>query len=469
MPTQPVSLIKGDKVSSADYRDALPVNMIAVSRPIKDSPGYLITHPGLVRFGTGAGRDRGGVWNERFLEHYRVSGGSFQRVSPNGAVIPVGSISGNDQCEFAQSFETQAIVADGKYYLYDQGGGLRQVTGPNVGNPIDVTWIDGYYFFTDGENLYHTELTDEEAIDPLDFATSQFSPDPTLGVEVTQDNQVAVFNRYTTEWFLNRATDNFAFQRVPGKAVRAGIVGTHAKAPLEGDFIALGGRKEESPTVHILTPGKATNVATREIERLIAQYSESDLAKVVMEARTEKKDSLIYIHLPNETLIYNHSISKQFGVNQAWSIVKTGVNDAPWTAINGIFDPRIGGNGAWIYGDKSSSRIGSLTDDVSTTYDEKNEFILYSPFMFIDSASVDQLEIQTVPGFTDEKATVAVSITQDGLTYGLEYWNLYSDSKQYGQRFILRRMGYVRDYVGFKFRAVTDARMAFTSLEVAYG
>ena len=79
-----VTLIKGDKVANGpetDYRDALPVNMYAVEKQILGAQGYLLNYPGLTQIGTGSGIDRGGIYNERFKDQYRVSGNKFISVS----------------------------------------------------------------------------------------------------------------------------------------------------------------------------------------------------------------------------------------------------------------------------------------------------------------------------------------------------------------------------------------------------
>ena len=81
-------------------------------------------------------------------------------------------------------------------FLYSVGGGFVEVTDINLGDPIDGVWINGYYFLTDGENIYHTDINDESAIDPLKFATAEFMPDTSVGLGKTQDNKVIVFGRY---------------------------------------------------------------------------------------------------------------------------------------------------------------------------------------------------------------------------------------------------------------------------------
>jgi len=229
MPETTITLLKGDKVdSNLDYRDALPVNVSAVDRPVLGAEGYMLQEPGLTQYAVGVGKDRGGVWNERLNKHIRVSGNKLIEVAQDGTVTQVGTIAGSNRVVLPYSFTTQAIIAYPKMYLYT-GDVLSTITDPDLGTIIDGVWVDSYYFLTDGENLLVTDLDSESSIDPLKFSTSEFSPDPTLGVLLTTDNKVAVFNRYTTEFFVNDASTNFPFSRLPSRSQKIGIVGTHAK------------------------------------------------------------------------------------------------------------------------------------------------------------------------------------------------------------------------------------------------
>lgn len=468
MPSIPVNLIKGDKVSSkTDYRDALPVNMYAVRQDILEASGYMLCYPGLTKETDGVGIDRAGIYNERLKSHFRVSGGSLISVGA-GTTSVLGAVPGASQASMPYSFNTQAVIVDGNMFLYSPSGGLSQVVDSDLGSPIDGVWVDGYYFLTDGEFLYHTDLTNESSIDPLKFATAEFMPDPSLGLGKTQDNKVIVFGRYTVEYFVNAATENFAFQRVETRAQKIGIVATHAKCEVGGAWYITGGRKEESLGVHVIGVGSAQKISTREVDKILEGYTESELVNMRMESRTDKDVSFILVHLPNETLYFNASIAKEVGLSLAWGTLKTDVlGDQSYRGINGVFDA---GKGYWIYGDKINANIGKLDDTVFTHYDKTVEWILYTPFLNLDTMSIDEIEMETIPGFTStQDATVAFSVTQDGLTYGKEYWANYGSPLDYGKRFILRRIGYVRGYIGLKLRGATKSRMAFALLRVTYG
>ena len=468
MPRQSVTFIKGDKIGSeTDYRDALPVNMYAVEKNILGAQGYMICYPGLTLHGTGAGIDRGGNYNDRFSTQFRVSGNSLIELDSSGISTTLGVISGTEQVAMPYSFNTQCVIADGKMFLYDSVNGFQKVTDSDLGNPIDGVWIDGYYFLTDGEYIYHTDIDDETSIDPLKFATAEFMPDPTLGVSKTQDNKVVVWGRYSVEYFIDAEQDNFAFRRIETRTQKIGIVATHAKTELNGKFYIAGGRKNEAVFIYMVDVGGSQKISTREIDKILKEYTEPELSDMRMESRIEDNMAFVLIHLPNETLCFNESIAKSFGVEIAWSILKTDVvGSNPYRGINGVFDPRIS---KWIYGDRRSNKIGKLDNGVCTHYGEMVEWLLYSPLLKLETFSIDELEIETIPGHTtSQDAKIGVSITYDGLTYGTEVFEMYGTPSNYDRRFILRTLGYVRDWLGFKFRGATTSRMALSLLEITY-
>lgn len=468
MPEAVLNFIKGDKVGSeTDYRDALPQNMYAVSRPILGVAGYMLQMPGLEQVATGVGIDRGGYWNDQQDSHFRVSGD--QLVTVNGATVSqLGTIDGTEQVSFAHSFNTQAVVAGGKYYLYDTTTGFREVVDADLGAPIDVVWVDNYYFFTDGEYIYHTDITDESSIDPLKFATAEFIPDYTYGVAKTDDNKVMVFGRYSIEYFINVASDNFAFQRVPSRSMKIGIVGTHCKTDVGGKTYILGGRKEDAISLHVIGVGSAQKLGTRETDKIIAQYSEADLRDANIESYEHDGYTFVIINLPNDTLMFNQTIAESVGISQAWSILQsdTDGNDT-WRARNGVFDANAN---QWIFGDKRDSRLGGINSALSTQYGDIVEWLLYTPFIYLEQASIDEMEVQGIPGFTTyQDATVFMSMTYNGITYGREWTELYGEPAQYGERYVIRRLGYISNWVGFKLRGASRSRMAFSKGVLTYG
>lgn len=412
--------------------------------------------------------DRGGIWNERQQKYFRITSTSFRSIDADGNATALGTVSGTGQASLPYSFNTQAIIANGRYYLYDSTNGFREVTDPDLGSPIDGVWVDGYYFFTDGEYLFHTDINDESAIDPLKFATSEYSPDPTLGVGLTPDNKVMAFNRYTTEYFLNQANENFAFSRLSSRTVNAGIVGTYCKVQIAGVYYIMGGAKESDVSIYAMGVGNVQNIASREVTKLIKQYTESELSGCILETRTLDNYPYLIVHLPNEVLMFNFKVAEAVGADQAWSLLSSSSDGlTPYRAVNGVFDPR---RSQWVYGDKYNTNLGYLDETVATHYGEMVECSLSTPFVYLEDASIDELDIETIPGYTTtDDAAVFISLTYNGVTYSMEQPLQYGLPSAYNKRFIAYRLGYIGNWFAFRFRWVSRSRMAFATATIQYG
>lgn len=467
--TLPVTLIKGEKHSSiVEYRDVLPVNMYAVPEPVLGAQGFLATYPGIDSFGTAIDRDRGGVYNERQSKHFRVSGSRFISVSDLGVVTNIGSVGGDTQVSLPYSFNTQCVISNGDMFLYTSAGGLVQVTDVNIGTPIDGVWHNGRYFLTDGEYLYHTTLADETVIDTLAYASAEFMPDAIVALDKTQDNKVVVFGRYSIEYFVDVASENFAYTRIESRAQKIGIVATHAKTEVDNVFYIIGGGRNESIAIHAVTVGGVNKVSTREIDLILSEYSEAELSDVRLESRFEDGMTFIIIHLPTKTVCFNITVAKKIGIENAWSILKTGLQAEIYRAINGVYDPRIN---KWVYGDRVNNYLGTLNNEIFTQYDTDTpqEWLLYTPLVRLETFSVDELEIDTIPGFNIiDDTSVFISLSYDGVTFGMEYTLNYGDMHDYNKRFIVRQLGYVSDIIGFRFRGATRSKMCFSLMKVTY-
>ncbi len=466
------NLVQGQKASAqTQYVQDLTVNVSPILTPVLDAQGFIQQEPGLTQYGTGIGIDRGGVWNDRFQQLYRVSGDALIRVDGAGAILVLATSPTpllHTQAAMPYSFHTQMIVIDEKAYLYDATT-VTQITDPGISTPIDCVWIDGYYIFTDGSYLYNTELTNEYAISPLAYATSEFSPDYTLGVGQTTDNKLIAFNRFSIEFFENVANEFFAFTRIPSRNIQYGIIGTYCKANLGGDWYIIGGATETEVSVFRLGVGTAVNISCRAVDNIIKQYSQRDmLFAASLEIRVINNYPYLIMRLPNDVLMYNFKVAEAAGNDLAWTALSSGIGSGyPYRATHGVYDPRIS---KWTYGDTLTDTLGYLDFDVATHYLSQIECVMTTTFMYLETASIDELMIQTIPGFTVESdATVFFSLTYDGVVWSPEFSMEYGEPSAYQQRFIAFMLGYCNNYLAFRFRWVSKSRMAFASGAMLYG
>jgi len=458
-----VPIIRGDRVlDSGDYGDSIPINMTAVAKEIKGAAGYLISHDGLTLAYTGQGADRGSIYNERWKRSFRVSGEKLIEITGAGVVV-IGDILGSARCRFAYSFQSIMIVSSGNVYRYD-GTTLTLMTDPDFGRPIDVWWADQYYLFTDGEYLYHTDVNDETSINPLKFATSEISPDPTLAGGRTQDNLVIALNRYTSEYFINQANDNFAYSRINQKAVNVGIVSTGGWVEIKGRVYLLGGAKNEAVSVHVLGAGQAESISTRYIDGILESYSETELSTAWLESRVSKQDKFLYLHLPNHVFCLSISIAEKLGKEVAWSELRS-PGDTPWRGCNGVYDVN---KNAWYYGDKLNSNIGVLSETTAGHYGVAVTSQWETPLIPMEGLSITQLEINNISGYGAADTAIFVSCTQDGITHDTEWSRYISMALDYSMRYVVRRLGYVRKQIAFKFRTLNTEKINVSGLVVEH-
>jgi len=463
-----IPLIKGDKVdNNTDYRDALPVNYYAVLRDIYGEQGYMLNYYGLSDFVTGQGVSRGSVWVARigFEGQYRISGQRLIKIEDDQSVTVLGNIPGMDQASMTYSLNNLAIVASGKLYYYNPTDGLRQILDTDIGIPIDIVWADFRFVLTDGEYLFQSAELDEESYEPLDFTGSDFQPDKIWGVGINEDNELMAFNDLTTEYSVNSGADNFSYTRIQLKAVKAGIAGTHAKMEYKDKWYTLSRRSNTQYQFTIIQSGSSESITSREIEKVLSEYTGDQLSKTVVEVFTKDGITWMLAHLPDKTLAYNDNISKTYGVDLAWSILKTDVlGDSTYRGKDMVYDPRFS---KWCIGDKFNSSIGFLDDSVCTHYGEIVEGLLYTPVIDMASLSVDKLEIETIPSISPSNdATVFISRSSDMRINGQEWTQEYGSNLDYNKNFEVRRLGYVRKDITFRLRTASRSRMAFCKFDI---
>lgn len=449
-----------------DFRTSYPVNMVPVPKNEGISQGYLRRSDGITRFDvggyTGNGTDRGAYnWNDTC---YRVVGSKLIRVLVNGSIDEIGDV-GNDgrRVKFSQSFDRLSISSAGALYYYRIVEGLQQVTDPDLGVVFDHTWIDGYFMTTDGTNLVVTELNDPFAVNPLKYGSSEADPDPVIGLEKFR-NEAWAFNRYTIEVFDNVGGIGFPFARIEGAMIDKGIVGTFAKCLVAGTVAFLGSGRDEPCSVYVAGGGSAASIATREVEQRLLAYSQNQLATAILEARLIKKNTLLYIHLPNETMIYDFAASVQLGV-PVWFFATS--------AVQGIGAYRAHGfcwcYDKWLCGDTVDARTGFLDENVFTQYGTVVGWQFDTTIIYNGSKGVQihSMELVGLPGRAEfgDNPTIFISWSNDGLRWSKERMISGGKAGDFLRRLVTRQCGTFRNWRIVRFRGADTSVTAFARLE----
>lgn len=444
-----------------DFERSYPLNLVPNVEGTGISSGYLRTAPGVDTFTTGRGKDGGGiVWNDLL---YRVSGTKLISVTNDGVVELIGTVGGSGRAGLTCSFDRLAVARNRKLYLYDTTNGFVQVTDPDLGPVLDVVWQDGYFITTDGTSIVVTELNDPTAVDPLKYGSSEADPDPIMGLGSRRGELIA-FNRFTTEVFFNSGTTGFPFTRNRGAQVDKGIVGTAAKCRFLETYAFVGSGHNEQPQVYLLGEGQAQPISTREIDRLLAAMLDEDLAAVQIEAREGNGVKELYVHLPDQTLVYSHLASQDLNL-PVWYRLAAGTDGlVPYRPRNFTL-----AYSEWHCGDAESSNLGVLTDLHGTVFDEPTNWQFDAQLVYSEGkgAVCHNLELVGFYGRADpgQEPRLFMRWTDDGVEYSQERSARSGYSGQRSLRVAWRRNGFIRQWRSFRFRGVSGTPISFSRLE----
>ena len=446
--------------AAPDFRTSYPKNLVPVPKQTGISAGYLRPADGVVEAGNGPGVGRGGInWNGVL---YRVMGTKLVYIAEDNTVTEIGDVGGTDRVTFDYGFTYLAIASNNNLFLYD-GTTLTQVTDPDLGVVLDVVWVDGYYMTTDGEFLVITDLADPFAVNPLKYGSSEADPDP-IEALLKLRNEVYALNRYTIEVFDNVGTTGFPFQRIAGAQIQKGSVGTHACCVFMDNIAFMGGGRNEAPSIFMGANGSTQKIATREIEQILATYTETQLATAFLEERIDKAHQFLITHLPNHTLVFDGAATQAMGQPVWFTLSSTLTGDSQWKAQSVI----------WVY-DKwqvynpTNTQFGYLDDSISSHWgaDIGWEFGTQITYNESNGAIFHQLELVALTGHVaaDTSPTIWAQHSTDGETWSVEKPVRAGTLGQRAKRLVWLQQGYMNNWRIQRFRGTSDAHISISRLE----
>lgn len=446
----------------ADFRQSLPRNLVPVLRDTGISKGYIRSADGLATLTTGPGTDRGGInWRGACI---RVMGSSLVSVSAAGVITTLGDVGDGGRCRFDYGFDRLAIASGARLWYWD-GTTLTQVTDPDLGQCLDVMWVDGYFMTTDGEFVVTTELTDPTAVLTTKYGSSEADPDPVVAVRKLR-NEPHVINRYTVEVFQNVGGTGFPFQRVPGAIYERGAIGTHMVAPFLDSLAFVGSKRNEPPAVWILAGGSTAAISSAEVDQVLRSYTEAQLADCHIETRVEDKRQTLLIHLPDQTLAYDGAMSQVVGEPIWYTLGSSKVEQAQYRAQGLVWcDDR------WVFGDPQSSVLGVYDRTTDRHYSQPIgwEFGTVALYSEDRNVIVHELLLTALPGRAPLGADPVVwhSYSRSGRAgdFGQERPSKAGKTGETATNIQWRRCGFARSWRVERFRGVDTGPVAFAKIE----
>lgn len=319
----------------------------------------------------------------------------------------------------------------------------------------DVCRIRGRYVFAQAgtDTFWLTSLDDESKPDLVAPAyRAENMPDGILAMREYRDFILA-FGSSTIEFFKLTGNSENLVQFASSYMVPIGIAGQFCLTEFAESFAFITSPARGQVIVAVMGQGVYNQISDRNTNKILAGYSNGELAGSFVESLKTEDNQFLILHLPRHTLVYN-------ATSQLWNIIKTGLNDGTHRAI----DYRNEGD-VVTCGDKLTGLLGKQDQATSSQYGEDQEIILYSPLVGAEKSVMYDMQITANSGLASNVRRIFVSSTSDGINYGDEEAIEFDGPWQWLRRAIKRRVGRIILRIGFKLRIVGATPCTLSNLK----
>jgi len=313
---------------SVNAADARMVNLFPEIVPeAGKEPAFLNRAPGLKLLSTvGTGPIRG-LWAFSANDGigFVVSGTQLYKIDNGYAPTLIGSVSGTGPVSMADNGTQLFIACNGPSYIYNATtNAFGQITDPDFPGAVTVCYLDGYFVFNqpNSQKLWVTQLLDGTSIDPLDFASTEGSPDGLIAV-ASNFREVWAFGTNSIEVWYDSGVTDFPLQRIQGAFNELGCAAPFSVAKMDNGLFWLGRDRRGQGIVYRANGYTGQRISTHAVEWQIQQYA--DLSDAIAYTYQQDGHSFYVLVFPsaNTTWVYD-------AATQAWH-ERAGFSDGNFT------------------------------------------------------------------------------------------------------------------------------------------
>jgi hypothetical protein len=240
-------------------------------------PAFLQRCPGLKFLATvGTGPVRGlWVMSSDPSVAFVVSGTKLYKINSSYTATFLGNVSGTGPVSIADNGIQIFIACNGPSYIYNNNTNVfQQINDPDFPGAGTVGFLDGYFVFNepDSQKIWVTSLLDGTAIDPLDFASAEGSPDGVVGL-IVDHREVWVFGTNSVEVWYDAGNLDFPLQRIQGAFNEIGCAAAYTIAKMDNGIFWLGADARGQGIVYRANGYTGQRISTHAVEWHIQQYS----------------------------------------------------------------------------------------------------------------------------------------------------------------------------------------------------
>jgi hypothetical protein len=301
---------------SVNAADARMVNLFPEIVPeAGKEPAFLNRAPGLNFLQTvGTGPIRG-LWafSSSDSTAFVVSGTQLYKINTSYVATLIGNVSGTGPVSMADNGTQLFIACNGPSFIYNNTtNAFGQITDPDFPGAVTVTYLDGYFVFNEpnSQKMWVTAILDGTSIDPLEFVSTEGSPDGLVAV-ISNFREVWAFGTNSIEVWSDTGALDFPLERIPGAFNELGCAAPYSIAKMDNSLFWLGRDRRGQGIVYRANGYAGQRVSTHAVEWQIQQYS--DLSDAIGYTYQQEGHSFYVLIFPtaNTTWVYDAS-------TQAW-------------------------------------------------------------------------------------------------------------------------------------------------------
>ena len=346
---------------SVNAADARMVNLFPEIVPeAGKEPAFLNRAPGLKLLNTIGNGPIRGLWafSSNDSTAFVVSGTQLYKINTSYVATLIGTVAGTGPVSLADNGTQLFIAANGPSYIYNNTtNAFGQITDPDFPGALTVCYLDGYFVFNEpnSQKLWITALLDGTSIDPLEFASTEGSPDGLVAV-AANFREVWAFGTNSIEvWFDSGATD-FPLQRIQGAFNELGCAAPYSVAKMDNGLFWLGRDRRGEGIVYRANGYAGIRISTHAVEWQIQQYG--DISDAIAYTYQQDGHSFYVLVFPSAdtTWVYD-------AATQAWH-ERAGWNNGAFTRHRG--NCQMAFNNKVVIGDFANGNIYAFDlDDFS--------------------------------------------------------------------------------------------------------
>lgn len=429
---------------SVNAADSRMVNLFAEGIPEGGKEAaFLNRAPGLRLLATVGDGPIRGLWRMGNYG-YVVSGKELYRLNADWTSLYIGNLSGTGPVSIADNGTQMFIACNGPSFIYNSTTEeFAQIADTDFPGAVTVGYLDGYFVFNEpqSQRVWVTSLLDGTAIDPLEFASAEGSPDQ-LVAAIVDHREAWLFGTNSIEVWYDAGSADFPLQRIQGAFNEIGLAAAYSVAKLDNGLFWLGADSRGQGIVYRSNGYTGKRISTHAVEWQIQQYG--DISNAIGYTYQQDGHAFYVLVFPSEDTTWVYDVSTEL-----WH-ERCAFEEGQFVRHRG--NCQMAFNGEVVIGDFENSNVYAF--DLNVYADNGSIQRWLRSWRALPTGKNDlnrtaqhtlQLDCETGVGLNTGQGSdpqVMLRWSDDGgHTWSNEHWSSMGKIGRYGYRTFWRRLG----------------------------